>query len=496
MRAMASWKSVGRADVVPMAIFLSLVVGRPESDGAKVPSGLQSCLPNKVQILEYEHISLLQKMRSQSAGVKADRSCASGYSGEYVLDINAFRPDAVDEVNRIAGRCEILDESGMIRLQVEGRVVCPVDVVSTLHTLSGVSVTVRSHDAATFFVCDEPHADRTFGLLDETGHLSQTFYEDWRPLQDMLARIEEVVRRSGGVATLQSLSPPTYEHRILKAVRIRGSGYIAGLPRLVLNCQLHAREWITSMVGTYVVEQIVEKAVEEPTWLARTEIVVIPVSNPDGFAYSQGGHRLWRKNRRVNPGTDCVGVDLNRNFAKDWNGSASTSTDPCSNVYVGPSVNSEPETQAIASVLTESPTTVHLDIHSYSQLVIGPWGYTNANHSRKDEADRLGKRMVRAIEASSQHVYLYGTGDVHGALYTASGIAQDYSSAHGALGYTYELWPPDEVGGGFLPPASSILPTAKETLAGIYAAVDWAKQHEGLSPASAPMPTPAPSPPM
>lgn len=458
---------------------------------------MHSCSSDDAQMLDYS--SFFQMKTARSIGVKTDAPCASGYPGEYVLDVIASRPDAVNEVNRIADRCEFLNGEGMIRLQVEGRIICPIDVAGTLQRISGVSVTERSRDAAAFFMCDTPRADRTLGLLDETGHLSQNFYQHWRPFADILARIELVVRRSAGVATLQSLSPPTHENRTLKAVRIQGPGYTAGLPRLVLNFHLHAREWITSMVGTYIVEQIIKRAVEEPAWLTQTEIVMIPVSNPDGFVFSQESDwRFWRKNRRVSPGTTCIGVDLNRNFAKEWNGSSSTSTDPCSDEYVGPFAHSEPETQAIASVLDESPTTVHLDVHSYSELVVGPWSYTNNNHSRRTEADDLGTRMVRAIEASSQHAYLYGTGDMHGALYTASGTAQDYSSAHGALGYTYELRPSAGEGhgafSGFSPPASVILPTAREALAGVYVAIAWAKEHERQSPASVPMPAPAPSP--
>ena len=35
--------------------------------------------------------------------------------------------------------------------------------------------------------------------------------------------------------------------------------------------------------------------------------------------YTWTDDRLWRKNRRVNSGSGCVGVDLNRNFNNHWN---------------------------------------------------------------------------------------------------------------------------------------------------------------------------------
>lgn len=43
---------------------------------------------------------------------------------------------------------------------------------------------------------------------------------------------------------------------------------------------------------------------------------------------------MWRKNRRVNEGASCDGVDLNRNF-DDHFGGEGTSPLPCSETYKG-----------------------------------------------------------------------------------------------------------------------------------------------------------------
>ena len=45
------------------------------------------------------------------------------------------------------------------------------------------------------------------------------------------------------------------------------------------------------------------------------DFYVIPVLNPEGYAYTWEGRRsrLWRKNRRRN-NRFCSGVDINRNF--------------------------------------------------------------------------------------------------------------------------------------------------------------------------------------
>ena len=46
------------------------------------------------------------------------------------------------------------------------------------------------------------------------------------------------------------------------------------------------------------------------------------------YEYSHTNYRLWRKNRRINSGNSCKGVDLNRNWGYQWGG-AGASTNPC-----------------------------------------------------------------------------------------------------------------------------------------------------------------------
>lgn len=88
----------------------------------------------------------------------------------------------------------------------------------------------------------------------------------------------------------------------------------------------------------------------------RTNFVIVPVLNPDGYEYTWTTDRLWRKNRR--PGgvrtldnvDNCNGVDLNRNYDTNFGGTGSSSNQ-CSHLYAGPSALSEPETQAVANLL-------------------------------------------------------------------------------------------------------------------------------------------------
>lgn len=87
-----------------------------------------------------------------------------------------------------------------------------------------------------------------------------------------------------------------------------------------------------------------------------------------------------------------AGADLNRNYPFMWAGGSSQ----CYSTYPGPSAGSEPETDAITdyarSIFPDqkgsnpsdpvdeiTATGMFIDLHSYSELVLWPWGYTYNN---------------------------------------------------------------------------------------------------------------------
>jgi murein tripeptide amidase MpaA len=111
--------------------------------------------------------------------------------------------------------------------------------------------------------------------------------------------------------------------------------------------------------------------------LSEYEIHVMPLVNPDGYEYGRNNDRMWRKNRRPNTGSRCVGTDLNRNFDDRW-GTVGVSFNPCDDTYPGPKANSEPETLAIIKAITSQRNKfkVFTTIHAYGQLWMLPWGGT------------------------------------------------------------------------------------------------------------------------
>ena len=170
---------------------------------------------------------------------------------------------------------------------------------------------------------------------------------------------------------------------------------------------------------------------------------------------------MWRKNRRYNA-NGTFGVDLNRNYGYKWgydeNGSSS---DPSSNVYRGTAPFSEPETQAIRDFCINHHFIITLNYHTYSNLLIYPWGY---------ESGLLTPDSTTFIEYASDMTqynhYTYGTGD-ETVGYIVNGDSDDWmygeqEQKNKILAMTPEVGGGDD--GGFWPYQSKILPLAQENV--------------------------------
>jgi len=175
-------------------------------------------------------------------------------------------------------------------------------------------------------------------------------------------------------------------------------------PQVVINAMQHAREWITPPVALYFAYRLVA---EYPTntqvreALDRLEVYVVPVVNPDGYVFTHTTNRLWRKNRRYIGrvfNQPVYGVDLNRNWSYGWGGEGS-SGQPWSDTYRGSAPFSEPETYWLSRWMLSLPTLrAHVDVHSYSQLILWPWGYTTDLAPFNGVFERVGQAMQTAIQ--------------------------------------------------------------------------------------------------
>ncbi|MCI0520815.1 MAG: PKD domain-containing protein [Chloroflexi bacterium] len=238
----------------------------------------------------------------------------------------------------------------------------------------------------------------------------------------------------------------------LKVLRLTNSALPGPKPKLFIMSAIHAREYATAELTTRFAEYLVAQygLDADVTWLLDYhEIHFLLQSNPDGRKMAEAGD-LWRKNTDNDDGcTDpnSWGTDLNRNFAFQWACCGGSSGAPCDETYRGPASASEPEVQVVqnyvksqfpdqrADPLTSpapaNATGVFLDIHSYSELVLWPWGFTSTPAPNSAALQTLGRRFA--------YFNNYWPEQAIG-LYPTDGTTDDF--AYGDLGlaaYTFEI---------------------------------------------------------
>jgi len=137
-------------------------------------------------------------------------------------------------------------------------------------------------------------------------------------------------------------------------------------PAMLLTGAHHAREVMSVQLPLYAILRMLHGYVhQDPHYvdlLTQNKYYVIPVVNVDGLAYIEEEWNktktLKNKRKNMNPhdnfnGCDATesGVDLNRNYAVDWNKPGGNSKIPCEESYRGVHPFSEPETKAIRDFL-------------------------------------------------------------------------------------------------------------------------------------------------
>lgn len=231
------------------------------------------------------------------------------------------------------------------------------------------------------------------------------------------------------------------EGRPLLAVKIGDAADSPGRPNVLFMATHHAREWVSTEMAMRLARWIADSLPR--SLLAQRDIWVLPVQNPDGYQYTFTTTRLWRKNRRLN-GDGTYGVDLNRNYPGFWGlDEAGSSSQPPSEIYRGSAAASEPETQAIVAFHAAHPPVVSLSYHTYSGLVLYPYGHRTGaqapDHSlfQALAGTDLLPSVIDHLPASTLTYYHPGPG---WNLYPTNGEYTDWAyRAHGTIAFTPEL---------------------------------------------------------
>lgn len=288
---------------------------------------------------------------------------------------------------------------------------------------------------------------------------------------EVAQQLQNLAASRPDLVTLTTLGN-SLENRDVPMLRISGKSVAeaeAGqLPVIFYMGCHHAREHLSVEVpllySKYLVEQYGKNA-DITRLLDTREVYIAPMVNPDGHSYDYTNGirgKMWRKNRRPN-GNGTFGVDLNRNYGWGW-GTGGSSTSPNSDVYMGTAAFSEPETQNVRDFVNAQPRmTTLLSFHTFSELILYPWGgtYDKVGEKQGNPADLpVFEKMARDMAAWNKY-----TPQQSSDLYIASGDTTDWAyGTHGIFSFTFELSPSSMWQGGFYPSPNVIEPTFNDNI--------------------------------
>lgn len=295
---------------------------------------------------------------------------------------------------------------------------------------------------------------------------------------EMTAALDALVQKYPTLVHKFSIGK-TIEGRDIWGVRLnphaKNAEEATALPGIVFMGGHHAREHLSMEMPVMYAEHLASNFGKDDIitdLLNSRDIYFIPQVNADGaeFDISTGSYKMWRKNRKANSSANCPGVDLNRNYGFQW-GTGGSSTNACSDVYMGQQPFSEPETQAVKRFVESKPNLkILLTFHTYSELILYPWG-----HKYEPIADQRDLSVYKTMAETMAGWNGY-TPEQSSELYIASGDTTDWS--YGTLkifSFTFELSPRDSWGGGgFYPGAGAIATTFQANLRPILYLIDLA----------------------
>ena len=249
------------------------------------------------------------------------------------------------------------------------------------------------------------------------------------------AEIEAIVKRFNdtypGITKRISIGK-SLEGRDIWALKISDKPELDELdePAVLFNSMHHAREIMTPEVSIDIMEYLLTNYKTDPKvteWVDNTAIWIIPMFNVDGNNKMWNHDSWWRKNTRGG-----FGVDLNRNYPAGWGSCNGSSGSQSSQTYRGPNPASEPETQAMMNFIATVRPVFDISYHSYSELVIYPYGCGKKRTQTKEVVEKIGKKVASLID--------YEPGTAWELLYNADGGDIDWMyEAYQVIPYVIEL---------------------------------------------------------
>ena len=316
---------------------------------------------------------------------------------------------------------------------------------------------------------------------------------------ETVAQINSVAAAYPSLVQRITLNYPSYEGRPVYALKVSDNVTLdEAEPEVLFTANQHAREHLTVEMALYVLGQLTSGYAGDArirNIVDSREIWIVPMVNPDGVEYdiATGSYRSWRKNRQPNSGSSAVGTDLNRNWGYRWGCCGGSSSAFSSETYRGASAFSAPETRNVRDLVNSrvvggvQQIKASIDFHTYSELVLWPYGYTYtdvpADMTTDDQA--VFSTFGRTMAGTNGFTPEQGSD-----LYITDGTIDDWLyGQHKIFSYTFELYPrssspgfypPDEVIGRETSRNREAVLRLAENADCMYRAIDKQTQYCGL----------------
>jgi len=367
------------------------------------------------------------------------------YDGFQVLRVDISNPTDYEAVLRISDELS-LDVWAVNRIEGWADIMVPPTL---LQTFNEFNVKVHTENVQTMLDQHEDEMNRTVGQFPDS---FPTVLETNTWLNEQQAAHPQLVTRF--------VLGTTYEGRQIVGVRL---GRDTSKPIIFIHGTIHAREWITTTSCLWIIDSLLNNDPDGPRLLTEFQWYITPILNVDGYQYTHSTNRLWRKGREPNPGSSCIGTDLNRNFAYAWGGSGS-SGDPCSETYRGSAAFSTDEISAlrdyIRPLLDENKVAVYMDVHSYGGQLASAWAYTYDYPADYPAMLPIMSSAVNAIRLINGRTYAYGSSSE--VIYISSGGSKDWVYGDSGLIPSFSI---ECYGTNFTPPVSWIPTIGREIYA-------------------------------
>jgi hypothetical protein len=278
---------------------------------------------------------------------------------------------------------------------------------------------------------------------------------------EMTAEINQAVADHPALLRKQVIGS-SYQGRQIVALKI--SDNVAtdeNEPEVLFTHHQHAREHLTVEMALYLLHLFTDSYATDSQirgLVDSREIWIVPDMNPDGGEYdiSTGSYAAWRKNRQPNSGSSYVGTDLNRNWAYNWGCCGGSSGSTSSDTYRGAAPESAPEVRVVADFVRTrvvngtQQITAAIDFHTFSELVLWPYGYTYSNTAPGMSQDEYNTHAVLGQQMAATNGY---TPEQASDLYITDGSIDDWLWGNQRIySYTFEMYPASGGISGFYPP--------------------------------------------